>query len=216
VPTRAAIRGRALGQRLVQRLSTEIDNAARDRGLSYASIGRATGLSGQQVGRICRGEAGEVSLVRLTELATVVGLDLAARTYSGGTPLRDRAHAALLERLRARLPVSLHWRTEVPIVQMPGAPDQRAWDAMISGPSWLVGVEAETRVADLQALERRLALKRRDGAVDAVILLLNDTRHHRILLDSVPALAGFAMPARAALRALGRGERPSGDAVVRL
>ncbi len=47
---------------------------------------------------------------------------------------------------------------------------------MIRGADWRVGVEAETVLDDLQALERRLGLKRRDGDVDHVMLLVADTR----------------------------------------
>ena len=76
--------------------------------------------------------------------------------------------------------------------------DQRAWDAVITTVAQagdgrprrcLIGVEAETRLRDLQALQRRLALKRRDGGVDRVILLVADTRSNRAILlgaDSLP------------------------------
>lgn len=214
VPTRAVDRGRALGRRLLQDLCRELDRAKIDRGLSYAAIGRALGLSGQQVGRICRGLVPDVSLIRLAEIATVVGLDLSARAYPGGSPLRDRAHVALLERLHVRLSSSLRWRLEVPVVATPSMRDQRAWDATISGPDWVTGVEAETHITDLQALERRLALKQRDSGIAVVLLLLSDSTHHQRVLASAPRLAGFETTARAALRALGRGERPPGSAIV--
>ena len=155
-------------------------------------------------------------MTRLAEVAALVGLDLVGRTYPGGTPLRDAAHAALLGRLRSRLASSLAWRTEVPVIAIPGVPDQRAWDATISGPSWTIGVEAETRVSDLQALERRLALKRRDSGIDIVVLLLNDTTHHQRLLASLPRLEAFPTSARAALRALGQGSKPGASAIVSL
>jgi transcriptional regulator with XRE-family HTH domain len=216
VPTRAAARGRALGRRLVQDTCREIDRAAADRGLSYAAIARAVGLSRPYVGRICRGLVPDVTLVRLAEIATVVGLDLATRAYPGGPPLRDRAHVALLERFRTRLARSLRWKTEVPVIPIAGSGDRRAWDATVGAAGWIAGVEAETHVTDLQALERRIALKRRDGEVDVVLVLLSDTRHHRLLVDSVVGATGFKTPARGALRALGRGERPPGDAVIRL
>jgi transcriptional regulator with XRE-family HTH domain len=216
MPIRAVDRGRALGRRLVHDLCREIDQAARDRGLTYAAIGRAIGLSGSHVGRICRGMVLDVSLVRLAELATVVGLDLAARTYSGGSPLRDRAHLALLERLRRRLSPTLQWRTEVPVVAMAGTRDQRAWDATISGRGWLVGIEAETHVTDVQALQRRVALKQRDSGVDVVLIVLADTSHHQRLLASAPTIAGFTTPPRVAFGALGRGEMPPGSAVLSL
>jgi hypothetical protein len=97
-----------------------------------------------------------------------------------------------------------------------GPRDPRAWDATISGPGWSIGVEAETRVRDLQAVERRLTLKQRDGDVSTVILLLGDTRHHRTLVrnaDAALAIA-FPTPARTALRLLRRGEGLSANAVV--
>ena len=65
---------------------------------------------------------------------------------------------------------------------LPFAGDLRAWDALIRGSGWRCGVEAETRPRDLQALERRLALKLRDGAVDMLVLLLLDSRYNRALV----------------------------------
>ncbi|HET9347069.1 MAG TPA: hypothetical protein VFO05_15355 [Candidatus Limnocylindrales bacterium] len=52
---------------------------------------------------------------------------------------------------------------------------------------WRAGVEAETVVDDTQALDRKLALKKRDGLVDHVILLVADTpRNRRALAASGP------------------------------
>jgi len=192
----------------------EIDRARTDRGLSYASIGRAVGLTGQHAARICLGLVTDVSLIRLAELSAVVGLDLSARLYPGASPLRDRGHAALLGRLSARVSPLLRWRTEVPVVTIAGSSDQRAWDATISGPGWVVGVEAETHVTDMQALERRVALKQRDGGITLVVLLLSDTTHHQRVLGSGVGLAGFPTPARTLLRALARAKPPPGSAIV--
>jgi hypothetical protein len=96
--------------------------------------------------------------------------------------------------------------------------DLRAWDATVAGRDWTIGVEAETRVGDLQALQRRLALKVRDGAVSAVILVLNDTHHHREIVSAADASLRESFPtdARRALRALSRGEAPASSAVVLL
>ena len=41
------------------------------------------------------------------------------------------------------------------------------------------GCECEQRIGDIQALERRLALKLRDGAVDVLILVVADTAGNR-------------------------------------
>jgi transcriptional regulator with XRE-family HTH domain len=138
-------------------------------GLSQDDVARAIGMSRSRYSRIERGLVPTVSLVTAAEMLAVVGLDLSVRTYPSGEPIRDAAHAALLERLRRLLHGSLRWRTEVPL---PDPRERRAWDAVVSGRDaiglWQMGVEAETRPRDLQALERRLALKERDGGVDAV------------------------------------------------
>jgi hypothetical protein len=89
----------------------------------------------------------------------VVGLVPSLRFFADGTPLRDAAHVKLLERLHGTLASSLRWRTEVPLNV---TADRRAWDAEIAGSGWRIVVEAETRLHDAQALERRVALKRRD------------------------------------------------------
>jgi hypothetical protein len=81
---------------------------------------------------------------------------------------------------------------------------------MIMGGGWRVGVEAETRLSDVQALERRVALEQRDGAVAVVILLINDTDHNRrILADAAAGLrAQFPGRTRQALRLLAAGQPP--------
>jgi transcriptional regulator with XRE-family HTH domain len=220
VRSRAVDRGTARGRRIVVELCREIEEARLDRGLSYASIGRALGLSGQQVGRICRGQSPELGVVRLAQLLAVVGLDLSARAFPGGPPIRDAGHVALLERLRARLGPGFVWRTEVPVAPMSidGAPDLRAWDVTLSGRGFMVAVEAETHVRDLQALERRIALKLRDGVVAGVILLLSDTQHHQIMLREAGTSlrAAFPVSARKALRRLANGEPPEGNAILLL
>lgn len=145
-------------------------------GLSIAAVAREVGISPAELSRIERARAEWVSVVVLAIICAVVGLDLSARAYPGGRPIRDARHVTLLARFRARLHLSLRWSTEVPL---PIQRDQRAWDAMVSGPDWRYGIEAEMNPIDGQALVRRLALKQRDGGVDGVILLLPDTRQAR-------------------------------------
>jgi transcriptional regulator with XRE-family HTH domain len=188
-------------RRIAAELTTELRRARIDRGLSQADVGRAVGLSGQQVSRIERGLAPDVSITGLCRLLAVVGLEVSARAYPTGEPIRDRAHVALLGRFRQQLHRSLRWRTEVPL---PIAGDLRAWDGHVSGAGWRIGVEAETRPTDLQALERRLALKLRDGCVDAVILVLANPRHNRALVQAHrdELVERFPVPGRRALDAL--------------
>lgn len=214
--------GLARGRRLVVDLCRELDGARRTLGLSYEELGRAVGLSGDQVGRICRAESPGIGLVRLATLLATVGLELSARAFPAGPPIRDAAHIALLARLRARLSPALGWHVEVPVVAIAGPlgpgvrRDMRAWDAVIDGKGWSVGVEAETRLGDLQALSRRIALKRRDGNVDVVVLLVNETTHNRRLLalEGVDIATQFTGTTRNTLRCLGGATRPRADALI--
>jgi hypothetical protein len=109
---------------------------------------------------------------------------------------------------------------EAPVVEMAtaGRHDLRAWDALIMGPGWSVAVEAETRVRDVQALLRRIELKVRDGLVGGVLIVLNDTEHHRRLLREPTNLLRQQFPgsARGVLGALARGERPPLRSVILL
>lgn len=157
-------------------LGREVRDARIRAGLSQPVVGRAVGMSAAQISRIERACLALLALEDLAGIAAVLGFDLSIRMFPVGDPIRDAAQQALLERLRIRLHPSLAWRAEVPL---PIIGDRRAWDAVIRGPGFAVGVEAETRLHDMQALARRLALKRRDGGTDAVILLVADTRHNR-------------------------------------
>ena len=146
-------------------------------------------------------------------MGAAVGLDLSARLYPAGDPIRDAAHAELIARLRLRLHPSLLLLTEVPL-PIPG--DRRAWDAMIRGVGWQIPVEAETRPRDMQALDRRIALKLRDSGLENVILLLLDSAANRRLLRSGALPARYGIRGRSALARLAEGQYPGGSAVVLL
>jgi hypothetical protein len=86
---------------------------------------------------------------------------------------------------------------------------------MIGGSGWRVAVEAETVVHDTQALERKLALKTRDGGVDHVLLLVADTRRNRIAIASAPAaFTGLQLRNRQVLRDLEAGRDPGASGLV--
>jgi hypothetical protein len=88
---------------------------------------------------------------------------------------------------------------------------------MIRGADWRRPAEAETVLDDIQALERRLALKVRDGRVDGLILLVADTRRNRRMIASAPgAFQGFDRDARRVLRELAAGRDPGGSSLILL
>jgi hypothetical protein len=213
--TRAIDVGAARARATVAELSREIDIGRRQHGLSLEALGAAVGMSRWQVGRVVRGGKPDLTIAESTVLLAALGREVSVRTYPSGDPVRDAGHLKLLERLRSVLHPRLRWRVEVPVV---GGGDLRAWDAVIGGANWSIGVEAETRVRDVQTLERRLALKRRDGAVDAVVLLLADTRHHRdvVRLAGDGLAAAFPVSGRRTLELLRVGAMPEGSSLILL
>lgn len=213
-------RGTDRGTAIVLALMREAEAARVARGISFATIGRALRVTPAQVARILRGQSRNVSVVRVAQVLAAVGLRLSAGAFPAGAPVRDVGQVALLARLRKRIAAHLAWSEEAPVIELPTAdsPDYRAWDAAIDGPGVRVRVDAETHIGDLQAVERRVALKQRDGREACVILLLADTKHHRALLD----VAGtglrerFPLSQRATLAALRAGKSPGGNAVILL
>jgi transcriptional regulator with XRE-family HTH domain len=196
----------------VRRVANDGHRARIGAGLSQDEVGRAIGCSHTRVGRFERGEVAYPDLEFLGAYCAVLGLDLAVRAFPAGDAIRDAGQSRLLARLRVRLHGSLGWSTEVPL---PIVGDLRAWDAMIRGPAWQIGVEAETVLDDMQAVERRLALKERDGGVDRVILLVADTKRNRRALAATPAAFGdLPLRTREILAALRDGRDPGQSGIV--
>lgn len=180
-------------------------------GLSLRDVADNAGVDHTTVWRFERRRR-HLSIAVLSAICATVGLDLVVRAYPAGDPIRDTAHARLLERLRARLHPSLRWSTEVPIDVAGG---RRAWDAAIRGPEWWLAVEAETAIHDVQALERKLTLKARDGQEPHLVLLVADTRRNRTALASAPAAFSYLrLRNRDLLRHLSRGTDPMSGGIL--
>jgi transcriptional regulator with XRE-family HTH domain len=206
--------GAARGRALTATVLGELRNSRLDRGIGGTDIARQVGISPAQYSRIERGLTASLSIERASVLLATVGLELSVRAYPAGQPLRDATHAGLLSRFRAALHPSLRFLTEVPF---PTPGDPRAWDAVVSGPGWRLGVEAETRPRR-HALERRLALKLRDGDVSSMSLLLLDTRHNRDFVRAHHEVLRerFPIPGRRSLELLHAGVDPGGCSVLLL
>jgi hypothetical protein len=175
-------------------------------------VAENVGVSADRVVRAERGEPGTLTIDLAARIASVIGLQLAVSLHPNGDPVRDCAHVNLLERFRLRLQTSLRMRTEVP---MPISGDLRAADGAIELAGVLILVEAETRLTDLQAVERNAMLKARDLGADHVILLLGETPNNRRVLELHPELRErFPIGQRRCLAALAKGENPGGNAVV--
>jgi transcriptional regulator with XRE-family HTH domain len=211
---RAIDRGHRLAARARVSIGSELRDARVAAGLSQEFVAAAAGTSRAEISRIELGRAPMVPLHRLAAIAAVLGLDLSVRLYPVGQPLRDKAQLALLDRLRRLLPETVAWRSEVPV---PIGGDRRAWDASISGSGWTAYVDAETRLRDIQALQRRTALKQRDTGTARVILLLADSRANRSILAALALpLVADPIPSRVLIEAVRSGRDPGGGGVILL
>ena len=208
-------RGHRDARRRLIAIGEELREARLSAGLSQRQVAEAVGISHAEISRLELAQATRVPYETIAVVGAVLGLDVSIRAFPSGEPIRDAAQVALLGRLRARLAPPLRWRTEVPL-RIPG--DRRAWDGEIGGGGWRAVVDAESRLRDIQAVGRKVALKARDDATDLVILLVADTRHNRrVIRLAIPDLTGvFPTPGRVVLAALAAGDRPPGSGVVLL
>jgi hypothetical protein len=114
-------------------------------------------------------------------------------------------------------------RTEVPVAD---SNDLRAWDAMVETSLKTssqrdrdsCAVEAETGLSDLQATDRRIALKMRDSGTERVILLVASSRRNRRILKDFHELvaARYPLGSRAVVAALRTGRCPERSGVLML
>lgn len=207
---RAIAHGRAVSE-LGRR---EITAARRALGLSRRELGAAVGVSTGQIARFERGEDDDLGLGRLTRLAAGVGLEVSLRLYPDGDAVRDAGHLRLESRTRARVASTIRWRTEVPVR---GSTDLRAWDAVVDGTGCVDAFEFETRVGDVQALERRLHRKLRDDAsIRHLFLVLADTRHGRAMLSQYRERLRdtFPLDTRETLAAFAAGRCPGANGLI--
>jgi transcriptional regulator with XRE-family HTH domain len=203
-----------LAAELRRRAGVELRTARRIAGLTQEQVGGRVRVSHAEICRIELGRAPWVTIQTLCRIGAVVGLELSIRFYPGPSPVRDVRSAEIMAEFARHLAPPLVLRTEVPL-PIPG--DQRAWDGMIVGTTAKrAGVEVETEVHDAQALERRIALKQRDGETPVVILVLADTRRNRAAVRAGWGTLGPRFPARGAeiLVALGAGQVPVESGIV--
>jgi transcriptional regulator with XRE-family HTH domain len=208
---RRMARAKERSKAALREIGRELREARVARGLSQRVVALAIGVSQAQVSMIEGAEYPTVTVLTLWRFAAAVGLDLSLRAFPGGPPLRDKAHIDLLDRFRSAVGAGWRWFSEVPL-PVPG--DKRAWDRLMRGFGLVIAVEAETRPTDMQELGRRLALKKRDGGVDRLILVLPNSSWCRKLVALNELQSAFPVRSRAALAALQAGRDPGGDAIV--
>lgn len=208
----AATIGARRSRFLRHRVADDLTSARLAGGLSVREVAAKLGVSADRIARAEHGDPGTLTIDLAARIAPVVGLQLSISLYPDGDPVRDRAQLALLGRFRQRVDPGLPFRTEVP---MPIVGDLRAADATIELAATTLLVEAETRVTDIQVVERKGRLKLRDFGADRLILLISETAHNRSVLDLHPEIRErFPVSQRRCMAALARGQDPGGDAIV--
>jgi hypothetical protein len=118
----------------------------------------------------------------LNAIAAVIGMSPSIRLYPDGPPIRDVAHASRLAAFLRDVRPPLTYRLEVSLPMIEGRAERRAWDAVLFAVRGRCAIELEMRLRDIQALLRRIDLKRRDDPTESFLLLVADTRRNRQVL----------------------------------
>ncbi|HKF85859.1 MAG TPA: helix-turn-helix domain-containing protein [Candidatus Limnocylindrales bacterium] len=210
---RAAIDGERIARRLHAQLGEEIRIARTSAGLAQRDAAEAAEMSHAQFGRIERALLPRLTFEQACRAGIAVGLRVGARAYPTGDPVRDAGQLRLLERFISLLPALARVDREAPL---PIAGDLRAWDALVALGGRRAGCEAETHLRDVQALERKLAGKVRDGGVDVLILVVSDTVHNRSVLEAHRAALRSLLPLDGleVRRALRSGQLPRASGLI--
>jgi transcriptional regulator with XRE-family HTH domain len=234
---RSVDRGQRRSQQLLMHLAEEIAESRRTAGLSQDVVSAAARMSRPVYGRIERGERRNASVNELARIAAVLGHELSVRMYPVGDPIRDAGQQRIVAELLALCRPPLVARAEVPLPRRMDRVELRAWDIEIrsaadgslerraggsvaaAGDGFVVRravVEVEMRLRDIQALERRLALKSRDDPADVFVLVIARTRGNRRVLAAHPECWPELPRLRrhALARALSGGEMPSSGVVL--
>ncbi len=205
-------RASRITRRALATVGGEVRMTRRVLGASQDAVGAACGLSGAEIGRIERGQAPWLTVANASRAFAAVGLDLSVRGFAAAGSIRDSVHDQLLTRFEKTIAATFRPRREWAI-PIPG--DPRAVDLVLGGLPRLIAVEAETFLDDLQNLQRRLELKRRDSGIERMILLIRDTERNRDIVRASPSLrTAFPFGTRAVLSALRVGRDPGANGIV--
>jgi transcriptional regulator with XRE-family HTH domain len=209
-----AQRGHRRGRELSGTVLRQLRESRLSVGVSQAAMGAGMGWSQQRYSRFESGRIMDVSLSAISLAAALLGIEASVTLHPIGPAIRDAGHEALIRRLVQLLSPAWHMVREAPF---PNPGDPRWWDLLLrSSAGFLVGIEAETRIRDLQALVRRMRERGRDGGVDQMVIILSDSAHNRQLVDGLRTALGegFDSPPRELLRALRRGDPLPGSGVI--
>lgn len=199
---------------VVRAIGREIRTLRMTANLSQAQLSAAAGISRTFLCRLELGRVASVDTRVACILFAVLGQRLTVKGWPVAEPMRDAGQLKLLDRFDARVP-PIWRRTRESVMPIHG--DLRAWDERLDGPA-AIGVEAETRPNDLQAVERSMFAKKRDSGVQRMAMLISATDRNLALVRAhLPALRQtYPLDTRAFMAAIRDGRDPGADAIVLL
>jgi transcriptional regulator with XRE-family HTH domain len=213
---RALERARRLGDRFLRDAAATFRETRVSLGLSQAHVAGAAGISRTRYGRIEASRVTTFTILEFASVAAVLGLDPVVRLYPGGPPVRDSGHASKIREFVASARAPLIPRTEVPLPAHGDRAELRAWDLVLLSGQERTTAEFEMRLADVQALLRRIGLKRRDDPSEHFLLLVADTRTNRRVLAEYRQLFTELprLPTSRVLAGLRAGRHPGSGVVL--
>ena len=143
----------------------------------------------------------------LCRVGAVLGLNLVLRAYPSADAVRDAGHVALLERLLRRLPPGIAWGTRCPC-RSKGTCGRGTRSSVRRASRWRS--RQRPGLADLQAVERRVGLKQRDGAMPRVVILVARTAANRraLAIGRAALRPTYPLDTREVMTALLDGRQP--------
>ncbi len=207
-------RGRRKGDALVRRLIHELRTRRQTRGVSQRALAKEIGWTQSEVSRLESYDLPTVSISRLAQIASVLGLEMSAGLSEFGDAIRDAGQQRTAGRFLRNVAAPPYRVFREVLLPTPG--DQRAWDMLLRLEHLRIGVEVETRIRDVQALVRRVRERERDGGADEIVIVLSDSAHNRQLADQFRDALGqrYSTSPRQILAALRAGRPIPGSGVV--
>ena len=204
-------RGRRQGRELVSRIAAELRRERLAADVSQRAMAEQLGWSQPRYWRF--ENSNRAMLPDVCAVASILGLQLSAGLHRSGDGLADRGQLALLARFRSLLAPSIRAVAEA---LLPNVGDRRAWDLLLRIGAQVVGVEAETKVRDVQACVRRIRGRERDGGAHEILVVLADTRANRAVRQELLTALGprFGTSPRPLLDALRQGLPLPGSGVL--
>ena len=208
------IRGRRRGATLNARILRELLDARVLLGISQRTLAQELGCSQANLWRM-EANKSEVTITRLSEMASLLGLELSMGLHELGDPLRDKGQQVVGKRFEGLL--STNWFVTSEAL-LPSGICAHGTSCSLKPTrarrhSW---ADLESRIRDIQALVRRTRLRERDGGVDRILMVCSDSATNRRLVAQLREALGpeYATTPRAILRALRDGTELPGSGVI--